>query len=539
MTAGSWRSFRKNNWIEDFLRIRFLLIFFINLNFAVPLAGGETTASYDVILKGGLVVDGSGGAPYFADVAISGGRIAKIGDLGGGKAEKLVDAAGFVLAPGFIDLLCHNDLLWTLKEQERAIRGGVTSGLAGNCGFSVLDVQKNLIKLQKQHSLLNLGTLIGQGSVRDWFVKHNRNKPPTPQEMLTMKLFVDGALAAGAFGLSSGLGYEPGEWCQPSELEDLASVLSKYPHAAYYTHIRNYRSNVLEAIKEAIQVGEKAKVPVVIQHLLFKLPSNWDQTESGLKLLEDARGRGDNVFATVYPYDFWGNEVQIPLAQFLYLPRDADRWAYYHNDDNSGQVLAAIRKRLQEYGGGDKIEITHVHAKAFKSFLGFTVKELAKRQRIAEEDCVLGLILENAGDVKICYHGLSEEGLIKKIQAPFVLFGSDSTGAIPHPRDVGAFSRLLGTYVREKRVIRLSEAIHRLTQEPANLLGLKDRGLLKEGYWGDVVVFDPVAIKDNASAVSPWQEPTGMKMVFVNGEVVFEKKVFNGKYPGRVLRRGE
>ncbi|HUO56877.1 MAG TPA: amidohydrolase family protein [bacterium] len=511
---------------------------FFLLIFLTPMVLKADEPHCDILLKNGLIVDGTGLPPYRGDIALSGGKIAKIGDLGAYQADFTLDASGLVVAPGFIDLLCHNDLLWGLKEQERAVRGGVTSGLAGNCGFSVLDVQKNLLKLQKQHSLLNLGTLIGQGSVRDWFVKRNREKPASPQEMATMKLFVEGALSAGAFGLSSGLGYDPGDWCQPAELEDLASVLSRYPHAAYYTHIRNYRSNVLEAIREALQVGEKDKVPVVIQHLLFKLPSNWDQTERGLGLLEEARGRGQSVFATVYPYDFWGNEVQIPLAQFLYLPKDADRWAYYHDDDKRAEVLAGIRRRLQEYGGGDKIEITHVHAKAFKSFLGFTVKDMAQRRRISEEDAVLGLLLENAGDVKICYHGLSEEGLIKKIQYPYILFGSDSTGAIPHPRDVGAFPRLLGTYVRDKRVVRLSEAIHRLTQEPANLMGLKDRGVLKEGNWGDVVVFDPKTIRDNASAVSPWQEPTGMRMVLVNGQLVYDAKTsFSGRFPGQILRR--
>lgn len=502
------------------------------------LSWASEESRFEIVLQNGLIVDGTGTSPYRGDVALNGGKIARIGVLGPYRADRVVDASGWVIAPGFIDILCHNDLLWTVKEQERAVRGGVTLGLAGNCGFSVLDVDKNLTKLQKQHSIINLGTLIGQGSVRDWFVRSHKQQPASQADMVKMRAFVELGLQAGAFGLSSGLGYEPGQWCEPAELEDMAAALTKYPHAVYYTHIRNYRSNVLEAIKEAIHVGQTAKVPVVIQHLLFKLPSNWDQTESGLRLLEEAQGRGQSIFATVYPYDFWGNEVQIPLAQFLYLPKNADRWAYYHESDKTGEILAAIRKRLQQYGGGDKIEITHVHTKAFKSFLGLTVKDLAKQRKIStEEDAVLGLLLENAGDVKICYHGLSEEGLIKKIQSPFVLFGSDSTGAIPHPRDVGAFPRLLGTYVRDKRVIRLSEAIHRLTEEPAKLLGLKDRGLIKEGYWGDVVVFDPGTIRDNATAVSPWQEPSGMRMVFVNGQVVYEKNIFNGHYPGLVLRR--
>lgn len=353
-----------------------------------------------------------------------------------------------------------------------------------------------------------------------------------------MRLFLQGALQAGAFGLSSGLGYEPGEWCQPAELEDLASVLTQFPHAAYYTHIRNYRWDVLGAIQEALHVGETAKVPVVIQHLLFKLPSNWDQTESGLRLLEDAQEEGRSVYATVYPYDFWGNEVQIPLYQFLYLKPTAANMGYYWSNGQTTDILAQIHKRLQEYGGGDKVEITRVKSRSFKTFLGKTIADLAKQRKITEEQAVLALLIENGEYVKICYHGLSEEGLIKKIQAPFILFGSDSSTDIPHPRDVGAFPRLLGTYVRDKRVIRLSEAIKRLTSEPASIMGLRDRGSLREGNWGDVVVFDPKTIHDNATAVESWQAPSGIKMVLVNGQLVYDAKGgFSGRFPGKALRR--
>ncbi len=502
-------------------------------------SGAIETPFYDLVLKNGLVVDGTGQAPYRADVALTGGKIAKIGGLGAYQAVREVDVTGLVVAPGFIDILRHNDLLWSFSEQSRAIEEGITSGLAGNCGFSVLDVDKNLTKIQKQHSMINLGTLIGQGSVRDWFVKTKREKPATADEMEKMKAFVQKSLKDGAFGLSSGLGYEPGEWCQPEELQELTSVLSQYPHAAYYTHIRNYRSNVLEAIQEAIQVAQVDKVPVIIQHLLFKLPSNWDQTESGLLLLEQAREKGLSVYATVYPYDFWGNEVQLPLFQFLYLKPESIQWASYHTDAKTTDILNNIHRRLQEYGGGDKIEITRVRSKAFKSFLGFTIKDLAKQRKMSEESAVLALLLENGGDVKICYHGLSEEGLIKKIQDPNVLFGSDSTGNIAHPRDVGAFPRLIGDYVRDKRVIRLSEVVNRLTAEPAKLLGLKDRGLLKEGYFGDVVVFDYKTIGDNATAVSPWEPPHGIKLVLVNGQTVFDENGISGRYPGRVLRRSD
>jgi N-acyl-D-amino-acid deacylase len=256
-----------------------------------------------------------------------------------------------------------------------------------------------------------------------------------------------------------------------------------------------------------------------------------------LNLLEESQAKGLPVYATFYPYDFWGSEVQIPLFQFLYLRPEMAGWNYYKDASRLEDVQALIRKRLQEYGGGDKIEITRVRSKELKDSLGETLKDLALKRKMSEEALVLSLLLENGTDLKICYHGLSEEGMIKKIQSPFVLFGSDSTGSIPHPRDVGSFPRLIGSYVRDKRIIRLSEAVHRLTQEPAKLLGLKDRGLLKTGYWGDVVVFDAKTIRDKATAVSPWSPPDGIQTVLVNGQVVFEKDSFSGKYPGQVLRR--
>lgn len=524
-------------WFGAFI-LKFLKIIFVFLIILPLTSWGDEGVQYDVLIKNGLVVDGTGLPPYQADVALQGGEIAKIGHLDPSLASHVLNASGLVVAPGFIDLLCHNDMLWSLEAQQRAVHAGITSGIAGNCGFSILDVEKDLAKLQKHPGIVNVGTLIGQGTLRDWFVKTNRRKPATPQEMATMKLFLKGAIQAGAFGLSSGLGYDPGDWCEPAELEDLASILTPFPHAVYYTHIRNYRSSVLEAIKEAIHLGQVDKVTVVIQHLLFKLPSNWDQTESGLKLLEEAGVKGQPVYATVYPYDFWGNEVQIPLHQFLYLKPEATNFGYYRSNARTQEILALIRKRLQEYGGGDKVEITRVRSKAFKSFLGGTIADMAKQRKISEEEAVLALLVENGIYVKICYHGLSEEGLIKKIQAPFILFGSDSSSSIPHPRDVGAFPRLLGNYVRDKKVIRLSEAISRLTNEPAKVLGLKDRGLLKEGYWGDVVLFDYKTIGDNASAVNPWVPPTGVRMVLVNGQLIYDsKKGFTGRYPGQVLRR--
>ncbi len=513
----------------------FLLALFPAMGTAVPEPG-----TYDVILRGGLVVDGTDQPPFRADIGFKDGRIAKIGDLTGARAVKDVDARTKIVIPGILDILCHNELLWSPLEQKRALKRGVTFGLVGNCGFSFLNVAKNLRMVEDQQQLLiNVGSLIAQGTVRE-AVMGKSHKAPTASEMRKMKAMVEQGLQEGAFGLSSGLGYEPGEWCKPEELDNLASVLAKYDHAAYYTHIRNFRSEVLDAIREAVQVAENHRVPVIIQHLLFKMPSNWDQADPGLRLIEKARADGLQVWASTYPYDFWGNEVQIPLQQFLYLLPTAAKWTtYLKHPEKRDEVLDDTRKRLAEYGDAHRIEITHLAPSAPQDWLGLRLDQLARLRGMEPAETVLALLLETGNDVGVCYHGVSQEVLVRQIQAPYMLFGSDAADDIPHPRNVGSFPRLLSHYVRDQGVIRLSEAVSRLTWEPAKLLGLKDRGLLKEGYWGDAVVIDYEHLEDRATPVNPWETPKGIDLVVVNGRVVIEGDTLTGDFPGQALRRAQ
>jgi N-acyl-D-aspartate/D-glutamate deacylase len=496
-------------------------------------------SEFDLVIKGGMVVDGTGSAPVRADVGVRNGRIVAVGTLGEFRSRRVVEAAGSVVAPGFIDLLCHNELLWYKDEQMRALRQGVTTGLVGNCGFSILFVKDNLDKLERSRPLLNLGTLLAHGSIRDRFVKSRRKTLASPAEMAAMKQFLEKGLSEGAFGLSSGLGYEPGEWTDPAELQDLASVLGRHPNSGYYTHLRNFRSQVLEAIREAITVARSSRVPVIIQHLLFKLPGNWDQAPEGLRLIRQARDEGLPVWATVYPYDFWGNEVQIELAQMLYLKPEMLRASYYSDESRFASVAAAIRKRLDEYGGADRIEITRLDPNMPQDYLGRTIGEIARMRDLPEGEAVLGILLENRRAVKVCYHGLSEKALEQQMRSPFVLIGSDATRDIPHPRNAGAFPRVFGVYVREKRTISLPEAVRKCTSEPARLMGLSDRGQVKEGYWADLVVFEPNVILDAATPVSPDLPPKGIRVVVVNGVVTVEKNRLTGVTPGKVLRRGE
>lgn len=495
---------------------------------------------FDLVLRGGLLVDGSGGPPFPADIGFRDGRVARIGDLSDTQARRVVDVTGKVVIPGILDLLCHNDLLWSTVEQKKALKQGVTFGLAGNCGFSLLNVGHNLDRLEtKQRLMLNVGTLIGHGSVRE-LVMGKQRRAPSAAELTRMRLIIEQGLEEGAFGLSSGLGYEPGEWSSPEELEELAAVLPRYPHAVYYTHIRNFRSDVLPALTEAVHVAEKHKVSVVVQHLMFKMPANWDQADAGLRLLESARAKGLSVWATVYPYDFWGNEVQIPLQQFLFLRPGSATWTTYLKDPSRKEaVMKDIEGSLGEYGGAHRIEITGLPPGRPSDWLGLRLDELAARRGLSTSEMVLALMLENRGKTLICYHGVSEDILVRQIQSPFVLFGSDSAKDIPHPRNVGAFPRLLSTYVRDRDVIRLSEAVERLTHEPARLLGLNDRGQLKTGFWGDAVVLDYQRLADRATPVDPWESPSGVEMVVVNGQVALEGDQLKDGSPGHVLRRME
>jgi N-acyl-D-amino-acid deacylase len=517
----------------------FPLIFILH-SFLYPAALSAGEGLFDLVLRGGLLVDGSGGPPFLADVGFRDGRVAKVGDLSSFPARRVVDVTGKVVIPGIMDLLCHNDLLWNPAEQKKALKQGVTFGLVGNCGFSLLNVTSNLQKVEKkQRLMMNVGAVIGHGSVRE-FVMGKLRRDPTAAEMTKMRSIIEQGLKEGAFGLSSGLGYEPGEWSRPEELEDLSSVLTRYPHAVYYTHIRNFRSDVLPALTEAVRVAEKNKVAVVIQHLLFKMPANWDQADAGLRLLETARARGLLVWATVYPYDFWGNEVKMPLQQFLFLRPGSATWSTYLKDPSKkNAVMSEIEASLAEYGGGHRVEITQTSPDTPSDWLGLRLDELAAKRGLSSSETVLALMLEKKGKASICYHGVSEEVLVRQIQCPFVLFGSDSAKDIAHPRNVGAFPRLLSTYVRDRDVIRLSEMVERLTRSPARLLGLTDRGQLKVGFWGDAVVLDYQNLADRATPVDPWESPQGVELVVVNGQVALEGDRLVDGSPGRVLRRTE
>lgn len=511
-------------------------VFFLGMSLVFHAAAAETFFAR-ILLRNALVADGTGKPARIADIAIGEGRILAVGDLRRWHANQEVDLTGKVVVPGFVDLLGHNDILWSKDEQRRAIRRGATFVLTGNCGFSLLDVDRNLRKIEKKKPLLNLGTLVGHGSLRT-FVMGNKGGPPSDEEKEKMRSILRAGIEQGAFGLSSGLGYQPGEWSLPEELEELVRELSAYPNAAYYTHLRNYRSRVLEALSEAVGVAMRTGVPVVVQHLLIKLPENWGKVFESLRILERSRAKGHHVWATMYPYDFWGQEVQIPLIQFLYL---SSRWLDRKNWKNEEAFFAReeeIRRRLLEYGGPDKVEISGMPKPFFEKWIGLSLEEAARRRGLSPAQAALALIWESRGDVRICYHGLSPKALETQMRAPFMLLASDADGDIPHPRNVGTLARFFSEYVRKKKILRLEEAVERMSRLPAKVLGLSKRGELAAGFWADLLVLDWKKLNDRATPAHPLLPPEGIEGVMVNGRWVWWQNDWSGEEPGMVLRRG-
>lgn len=492
---------------------------------------------YDLILKGGLIIDGTGREPYHDDIAIRNGKIVKIGHCSSRNAYKTINVHGQWVVPGFIDILCQNDLWWSQNQQHYALERGVTSALTGNCGWSFTRVRFNLNRFTHEPMLLNIGTLIGQGTLRDQVLNLNKYQQPTPQQIQLMKKYIRRALKAGAFGLSSGLAYQPGEWCRPQELVEEASVLKAFPHAAYYTHIRNFHSQILSAVQEAIHVGQVDHIPVIVQHLLIKMPHNWNKAERVFLLFEKARSEGLPVYATIYPYDFWGNEVQLPLSQFLYFPDNVTSLNFYSNPRQYQLVLKKIQDQLQMYGGGKWIEVTRLSPDMPQNDLGKTISQLAQKWKMSDVRTVLALLLKNKEQVGICYHGLSRRNIQRSIQEPFMLFGSDATRHMIDPRIVGAFPRLIAHYVRKDHMINLITLIHRLTEAPAHLMGLKHRGSIMVGNWADLVIFNYQKIHDQATPVHPLIPSQGIRFVLINGQIALHRNQIVSNCAGHVLRR--
>jgi N-acyl-D-amino-acid deacylase len=528
----------------------------------------------DVLLLGGMVVDGTGSPARRADVAVQGDRIAAVGALAGRPADTVLDVTGLVVAPGFIDMHSHSDLaLLANPRAESKLRQGVTTEVIGQCGFSPApapaarraeiralfaewspefevewaweSLGEYLQAWRASPASVNVVPVVGHGTVRA-AVMGGEQRPPTPAELTRMRAAVREAMRQGARGLSTGLAYAPSMFAEAAEIGALAREAARLG-GVYFTHLRDESDGLLQALGEALDIGRRADVPVQISHLKCGGRRNHGRAAEALGLIDQARAEGVAVSFDAYPYTAWNTTLLQLLPPWA---RDAgvERAVSWLGDPGR---RARIERELAAAAGAEpgmweQRLVAAVGANGNRGLQGLTLAQAAARLRLRPEQVVTKLLAEEQGRVSMVGFGMSEEDVRTIVAHPGCMIGSDAVTAAPygplgqshpHPRGYGTFPRVLGHYVREERVLALEAAVAKMTGGPARKLGLADRGRVAAGMAADLVVFDPARIADRASYEKPHQYPAGVHYVIVNGVIELRGETHCDRRPGRVLAR--
>lgn len=501
-------------------------------------------ADYDLLIRNARIIDGSGNPWFRGDIGITGGKITKIGALSGKTATRTIDVAGKVVTPGFIDVHTHSESgIVRLPQAENFLRNGVTTVVTGNCGGSELDLKDFFSKLDSQHIGINMATLIGHNSVRRE-VMGAEDRKATPQELERMKALVDKAMQAGAVGFSTGLEYVPGMYSPMEELVELSKVAAKY-NGLYASHMRDEGSDVLGAMKEAAEVGRLSGARVQISHLKQDTKAYWGNTPKMLDLLEDYRGKGVEITVDQYPY----------IAYSTGLGTTLPNWALAGGQEKLVERLKdpATRKKIfdevlasNKLRGYSDFEYTSVARCSFEpSYEGKNLQQISAmrgRPKSHESDVETVLELMERGGVSVVTKAMSEDDVSNIMRYRNTAIASDggvvSFGAgRPHPRNYGTNARVLNEYVRLRKVLTIEDAVRKMTSLPAQTFAFKDRGLVREGFAADLVVFDPETVRDNATFDNPHQYSSGFDIVVVNGKVAVEQGKLTPERGGQVILR--
>jgi N-acyl-D-amino-acid deacylase len=498
--------------------------------------------SYDLVIRGGLVVDGTGAPGRRVDVAVAGGAIVSVGDLGTVRGRREIDASGLVVAPGFIDVHTHADELDQQPAPEHFLRMGVTTAVAGNCGGSSLPIAEALARIDQARPALNFATLVGHNTVRR-AVMGTERRLATADERLKMQLLVKQAMLDGAFGFSTGLQYVPGTYADTGELVDLASAAA-VNGGVYASHLRNEGTALEKAVAEAIEVGRQARCPVQISHLKVDSPANWGASARALALIDAARRDGLTVNADQYAYSAASSTLGIRFPAWVLEGGQDEINKRLDEADTWTRIKKEMRGLIRERGLEDYGFAVVAQYRPDPTRNGLSIPQIAQRERQrADLETQLEVMREmlRAGGASMVYHFMSEEDITRIMRHPQVSVASDSSlnrlgEGVPHPRGYGNTARVLGRYVRDQKVIALEEAIRKMSSLPATQFGFKDRGTLAAGRAADVVVFDPGTVGDPASYQNPHQHAAGFPYVIVNGVLVIDAGRLTGERPGRVLR---
>lgn len=500
-------------------------------------------ADYDILIRNARVIDGSGNPWFRADVGVRDGRIAAVGRLAERSAYRTIDAAGRVVAPGFIDVHTHVEGdVEKIPSGDNYLLDGVTTVITGNCGGSEVNLGEWFSKLDKLGLGLNVGSLIGHNSVRE-AVMGTANRQATPEEIQKMQALVEQAMRDGAVGFSTGLIYIPGTYSNTAEVVALAKAAAKYG-GVYASHMRDEGSKVIQAIEEAVTVGKEAGVPVELSHFKIDNKSIWGSSTKSLALVEKFRREGVDVVVDQYPYERSSTNLGITLPSWALADGEETIRKRLADPQMRSRIIDEMQTKLASIGQKDYSYATVASFQADRSYDGKTISEIAAMKGKAktlrgEIDTILEMM--DQGGAQMVYHSMGDEDVERIMRYPNTAFGSD--GSIrefgvgkPHPRSYGTNARVLARYVREKNVLTLEDAIRRMTSLPARTFSLKERGLIKPGMAADLVLFDPARVEDKATFADPHQYSEGFDAIIVNGKVAVENGKLTEARAGKVVR---
>jgi N-acyl-D-amino-acid deacylase len=527
------------------------------------------------IFTGARICDGTGTPAFTTDVATAGDRIAAIGDCSDRDAVERIDARGFVLAPGFIDVHSHSDELWLVEPRcTSKVFQGVTLEIAGNCGTSVAPlfgtarerkqraarVAKLAVEwqtfdeffslVQQNGVSLNVASLVGNGTTRGC-VSGDANRRLTAEERTRQEALVREAVDHGALGLSSGLIYEPSRYADVDELAGLSAIARDAGAPLYASHLRDEGDELLAAVDEALAVGARADVHVQFSHHKAAGRKNWGKVHRSLERIDAARMRGARAAVDVYPYVAMWTDLGTILPEAVREGSDDAVVARLDDPEIAAAVLFALnRARSSDETAGDTwhdILITDVESERNAHVAGMRMDAFAASRRLSPARAAIQLLIEERMAVQCAFFAMSEDDVATIFSAAFACVGSDASirglsgvtaRGVPHPRAFGTFPRVFGRFVRGRPVLSLEEAVRRMTGLPAAVFGLRDRGIVAPGAFADLVLFDPATIRDTATYERPFALPEGLPYVYVNGECVVRRGDHTGARPGRVLRAG-
>ena len=531
-------------------------------------------ASHDLILRGGSIYDGSGGDPYVGDVAIDGDMIVSLGDIGDATSEKEIDVAGLAVAPGFVNMMSWaNESLIEDGKSQSDIRQGVTLEIMGegssmgplsdamkaDMANSQIDIKYDvewtslhgyLEFLEKKGISPNVASFIGAATPREYVIGYE-NRPPTADELEQMRQLVRTAMEEGALGVASSLMYPPGLFADTSELIDLSKVAAEYD-GMYISHMRDEGAHMIEAIDELLTIAREAKIRAQIYHLKSSGQPNWHLFDDAIQMVEDARAEGLEITADVYTYPAGATGLNVTIPPWVQeggFQTSLDRMS---DPVIRAQIIEEMNTPSDDWenmwlmsGSPDNILLVSFKNEELKHLTGKTVTDVARMRETSPQETIMDLIVEDGSRVGTVYFTQSEDIVRKAVSLPWVSFNSDEASLAPegvflesnpHPRAYGSFARVLGKYVRDEKVLTLQDAVRKLAALPAQTMRIDRRGELKQGFYADVVVFDPAKVQDHATFIEPHQYSTGMVHVFVNGEQVLKDGEHTGATPGRAVR---